>query len=359
MTRTTISQPASATAPRPRIIGIDIARAVAVLGMLGAHILGDTEVTVSPDTWHGVFSGRSTILFFLLAAVVIALTADVRAATSFDSAVARQSSLVARGAVVFAIGLCLVAAPVSDILLTHGTLIAFTALATRWRDRTLITIAVTGAILTLPLLQSVAFFAEAHDTLPPEAAGTLSAAISGALALPVTLVGLIVGRAIRDNRVRPATLAVVGAGTAAVGYIAAGILSELAGRDENLRALLSASAHSGSTLELLAGTGVAAAVLGLALLVRGPGVRVFAPLAALGAMPLTMYGTHIGLLLVYQESTFVTMPWAAFALCAAILVALSVAWLRFFRRGPLEAAVSAITRWLVSPPTLVAQPRRR
>ena len=58
----------------PRILGLDIARGLAILGMAGAHI-GETEPFqwLDPATWTDLVHGRSSILFAVLAGISIAL----------------------------------------------------------------------------------------------------------------------------------------------------------------------------------------------------------------------------------------------------------------------------------------------
>src|SRR4051812_8710723 len=53
-----------------RVTGLDVARALAVFGMLGAHFAGvPADIDASPSSWLGVVHGRSSILFAVLAGV--------------------------------------------------------------------------------------------------------------------------------------------------------------------------------------------------------------------------------------------------------------------------------------------------
>ncbi len=57
-----------------RVTGLDMAGALPVFGMLGAHFSGvPADVDVSPSNWLGVVHGRSSILFPVLAGVSLAL----------------------------------------------------------------------------------------------------------------------------------------------------------------------------------------------------------------------------------------------------------------------------------------------
>ena len=51
-----------------RIVGVDIARGLAVLGMFGAHVgVQQSFDWLEPSTWSDVVNGRSSILFAVLA----------------------------------------------------------------------------------------------------------------------------------------------------------------------------------------------------------------------------------------------------------------------------------------------------
>ena len=58
-----------------RIAGVDLARGLAVLGMLAAHLLwlGSLSWT-EPSTWGAIVNGRSSILFATLAGVSLGLS---------------------------------------------------------------------------------------------------------------------------------------------------------------------------------------------------------------------------------------------------------------------------------------------
>src|SRR3954465_1671108 len=68
-------RPARNRAARPgRVAGLDVARALAVVGMFGAHVGAvRADVDVSPASWSGVVNGRASILFAVLAGLSIAL----------------------------------------------------------------------------------------------------------------------------------------------------------------------------------------------------------------------------------------------------------------------------------------------
>ena len=64
-----------------RIVGVDIARGLAVLGMFGAHVGVQRSFDwLEPSTWSDVINGRSSILFAVLAGVSIAIISSGRSA---------------------------------------------------------------------------------------------------------------------------------------------------------------------------------------------------------------------------------------------------------------------------------------
>jgi hypothetical protein len=95
--------------------------------------------------------------------------------------------------------------------------------------------------------------------------------------------------------------------------------------------------HSTTPLDLLATTGAAVAVLGLALLLSP---RLLAPLAAAGSMPLTLYSAHVLLL----ATTDTSSPTRYYLVQVAVALAAATAWRRHVGRGPLEMGIAAAVR---------------
>ena len=92
-----------------RLVGVDLARGLAVLGMLAAHLL-DTERTLTPDpsTWITLVNGRSSILFAVLAGVSIALVTGGPRPLEPQRRPRAAARLALRGALLCVIGLLLV-----------------------------------------------------------------------------------------------------------------------------------------------------------------------------------------------------------------------------------------------------------
>ena len=109
--------------------------------------------------------------------------------------------------------------------------------------------------------------------------------------------------------------------------------------------LLVAGAHSGTTFDLLHTTGTAMLVIGLCLLLVRTDVlrRLLYPVAATGAMTLTLYTVHV-LVLSFDIGERDSMSYYL----THVVIALSIApiWLSFFAKGPLEWVVHEIATGL-------------
>jgi len=94
-------------------------------------------------------------------------------------------------------------------------------------------------------------------------------------------------------------------------------------------------AHTGGTLELLGSGGLAIAILGLCLLLGRAAPRVFAPIGALGAMPLSAYSMHV-LMFAFVLPLIPLSEGLMWLVLASTLVVMATVWRRFAGTGPLE-----------------------
>ncbi|PQZ60208.1 MULTISPECIES: heparan-alpha-glucosaminide N-acetyltransferase domain-containing protein [unclassified Microbacterium] len=397
---------------RRRIVGVDVARGLALVGMFGAHLMvaSGPELTLSdPSTWLDIVNGRSSILFALLAGVSLALmTGGARNATP-DELRKIRLRLVGRGAAIFVIGLVveLLGSGIAVILTLYGVLYILAAFTVHLRTRVLVIAGAALGILGPPLLALI-------GTLSPDLGGPgLSLVLFGTY--PITVwaallcAGLVIGR-LDLTRVKTAVVMLVCGGLIAVGGYALGALltppqdfatsssapgsssgsspssmsmipgdevdvsgltcqqsdgivacfppekaslftgdggvveegqsyfDRVASQDppaKMLEAVISASAHSGGVLEVLASGGFAVAVLGLCLLVTRYARWVVLPLAAYGAVPLTGYVVQ-AILILAGAATWLpnpVLPWIALSL---LMMAGALIWTRTVGKGPLE-----------------------
>ncbi|WP_217181834.1 heparan-alpha-glucosaminide N-acetyltransferase domain-containing protein [Streptomyces sp. AC495_CC817] len=382
----------------PRILGLDIARGLAVLGMAGAHI-GETQEFdwLDPATWTDLVHGRSSILFAVLAGVSIALMTGRSSVPEPERLPGIRLSLVGRGAVIFVIGLALemLNTPIAVILTLYGLLYVAVIPFLRWKAWQLLlasgVLALAGPAL-LALITAV--------TLQPYGAG-IGFVLYGTYPITVWMAfvfgGMALGR-LRVETVRTAAvalgtgvaLAVVGYGLGAIGGLSGAVGGEssawsigsssgstiggsgsgsvvtpppggwegypqaLAEADP-LRAVLTAifsvSPHSGGTAEILGSGGFALALTGLCLLLSRPLRWPLLPFGALGSMPLTAYSAHVIAIAVLAGpggffSSNAVWLWMSIALLLGTTL-----WSMFLGRGPLErlvgrgaAAMAAVPR---------------
>jgi uncharacterized membrane protein len=94
----------SGSVDRDRVVGLDVARALAVFGMLGAHVGVTDDLELSPSTWLDIVWGRSSILFAVLAGTSVALLSGRTFPVTGDDLVRARTRILVRAAWVFLIG---------------------------------------------------------------------------------------------------------------------------------------------------------------------------------------------------------------------------------------------------------------
>lgn len=335
---------------RPRIVGVDVARALAVLGMFAAHV-ADREAWRLANGASGfeAFDGRSSAGFALLAGVSAALlSGGSRPATGPRMTHARVRVL-ARAALLWPLGLALIAlrTPVAVILPHYALLFAITAAFLSLRPRTLAVIATAIAVAAPPAVERVRELA-GPDAIPYsglQAVGLRDLLIGRhypvAIWLAYLLVGLAVGRLdLRSGRVRVRML-VLGVAGAAIGFVTNAVAMRSLPPERTLwRKMLTTEPHASSAIELLANVGVVVAVLALCLMLADLVGRAVAPLAATGAFALTAYCGHIVGIATIGESVWSRPDIWLLVRFVVVTVGVAWAWRYFLGRGPLELMVS-------------------
>src|SRR5690606_19977643 len=115
-----------------RIVGIDLARCLALLGMITAHLVGSTGAGPGGvNTWFQITAGRSSALFAVLAGVSIVLVTRARPARSARD---HRLALVVRALAIAVIGLFLGVLPsgLAVILTYYGVLFLVAAPVLTW-----------------------------------------------------------------------------------------------------------------------------------------------------------------------------------------------------------------------------------
>lgn len=331
-----------------RITGLDVARALAILGMLAVNVgpLDNSGVTgkvlVLPH-------GRASLLFVLLAGMGYALL--TRRARRGGPVPWRQ--VLWRAALLVLIGLSTQALDhgIDVILTTYAALFLVALLFVRAPGWLLLAgtgvITVAGPVLWLAAQAGGTGFNREPATLldPP---GQILAATFLTGPYPVLtwvapfLFGMWLGRLrLGERRVQVRLIVggvVVGLGAEVLTRILEAGLGA-PGAEPGADWLISGAAHSQMPLWLVAGTAAGVFVLGLALFLQPLLGRWTWPLVATGQLALTVYVVHMVLIVLFVRPGPQTVASGALTTTALALVLIAAAtlWRHFLPRGPLEA----------------------
>jgi uncharacterized membrane protein YeiB len=347
-----------------RVSGIDLARALAIIGMVAVHISpwdtgvsGEFEVLAVPQ-------GRSAILFGLLAGVGVSLLASSRTTSTSR---ARQI-LLWRTVVLLplGLGLQLLDHEVYVILADYSLLFLVAMVVLRWSDRALLVLAgVSFTLGTVAYRLGQLAWPETF-VLGPAAFGDppgqilQSLVVSGPYPLITWLAPFAVGiwlgrRDLASPLVREHLMIVGGVLAALVPLMSWGIAMLAGGVDAGIGwwQLLEDAPHTQTPVWLLSATGSAVLVLGMSLWIADRRPRQLAPLVKAGQHAFTWYVAHLLVLhfqpsLLRHDTTLATL--AAILGFTIVMGAGSMAWSTRFQRGPLEYTLRPPSRAPVHTP---------
>lgn len=357
-----------------RIIGLDVARGLAILGMFAAHTV-DTPAWSwdDPGTWGDIVNGRSSILFAVLAGVSIAMLSGRRTPLDGLPLLQARMRILIRAVLVFAIGglLAVLGSGIAVILEYYAMLFVLSLPFLRWRPKPLIIaaaiMAFAGPILSNAILGAIVAVEVATEPVIPMESAFVTFFATGFYPALVWIAflfaGLAVGRmAIESVRVQ-GWLVAVGAALAVLGYGLGSLLAPLAGplaqamipsgSESSIAqlffppALLTTLPHSGSPFEVIGSTGFALVVIGLCLLAtRADWVRIaLTPLSSMGQMALTIYAAQIIAFWIVVVSTGERPDsWLVFGVFAVASAVVAVLWRAFLGQGPLERLLSRVSK---------------
>ncbi|WP_405217087.1 heparan-alpha-glucosaminide N-acetyltransferase domain-containing protein [Agrococcus sp. Ld7] len=369
-----------------RLVGIDLARLVAVAGMMAAHTLGSAEAM--PAAVVALVDGPPSTLFAVLGGVSVTLAGRARLVAGDRGGAVRAT--LARGAVVALLGVLIapLATAVYVVLVPFGVAIALAApllLAPSWLLATLATAIVLGggSVVTwagshLPSLHRASDVFGPLESLLPAVNDVLLTGVYPALIwLGYLLIGMLLMRGLLAARAagteRAMLTRVAGAGALLTGIGVA--MSELgvlllsdvvapgepsvardwllsngygAAPDEGPLWQLLAAPHTGTPADMARTAGIALLAIGLlGLLVQRCSprtLRAIEPLRAAGGAPLTIYIVHVvgyslaaGLLI--EVAPAIVSGWGGWAVQVAIALAIGAVLAASGARGPFERLV--------------------
>ncbi|MFI9754175.1 DUF418 domain-containing protein [Streptomyces collinus] len=380
-----------------RLIGLDLARALAVFGMYIVHIAPMPSAANNLGSWvYSLAEGRSSALFATLAGFSLMLIAGRLEPKTGLAGRQAKARIAIRAVILLALGTVL-AMEYGDIIILayYGVYFLLALLVVRLSAKTLAIIA-AGIALVMPQLafvlkmwlsDSVQQSINAYDPLEKlSTVGVLDLLLTGLYPTITWMAFVIAGMALARLDLTAATvqrrLAALGAsltvgayglatllgGTSAVlsfgggggpssgsgagsmgsGSGAGSMGSGSGGPVQSASDLLGAVSHTGTTLDTIGCLGVAILVIvGATVAIdRLPRLRRLAkPVIAVGTMSLTAYVGHFLAQSAWPASGAGTtkswVPVLTYILGAIVFAAI---WSRFFRRGPLEYLLNAATK---------------
>jgi hypothetical protein len=290
----TAAQPTTLTR-KQRLLGVDVSRGVALLGMLATHAFPTFRPDGTPTVATLVAGGRSAATFVLVAGVGLALLSGGQVVVQGRERAAVAAGLAVRAVLIGALGLGLgLLERLNGI--SEDPILPFYGLM---------------FLIAIPLLARA----------PLALAGVAAAAIALGLA-----------RLIAESDPD--------------GHGPAGPGRTLLWEPEPSTSwwyLALPAPHSHTPVDAVHVLGSAMVVLGAALLLtRLPAVaRLLSPLAVAGTMALTLYSAHLVLI---ATGVLLDRPGLLYLLMVAAALALAQLWSRWFGQGPLERVVAVTAR---------------
>jgi uncharacterized membrane protein len=376
-----------------RLVGIDAARGVALLGMMAVHSLYESNADGSPTVSFAIFGGRAAATFAVLAGVGIAFMTG-RKRVQFRSGLPVVTGLAVRALAIGAIGLIMgyADAKLAAVILPYYAVLFLLAIPLVFLPGWLVAAVGAAVAAGVPILTHLWLPHLAVPTLDnPELIDLLQNPVGVLTELTITgeypalswlayaCAGIVIGR-LTLNRLRTA-ISLLGTGLVMAGsavYTSWLLLNHYSGLSQIWIAqpisVLTApettelltlggdgtvptstwwwlavnSPHTGTTPDLVGTTGSAIALLGFMLLLghitwryaRPVIATIQAPLAAAGGMTLTLYCAHIWFL----NSDYDVYPAnLGYTLQALAVLLIGLAWRATAGKGPLETLVAGLS----------------
>ncbi|MFI0822046.1 DUF418 domain-containing protein [Streptomyces sp. NPDC021098] len=394
--------PESATAtergsPTARLVGVDLARALAVFGMFTVHVgpLPSPESGGVGNWIMNLANGRASALFATLAGFSLMLIAGRFEPKTGLAGRQAKARIAIRAVVLLALGTALAMTNFggAGILNFYGVYFLLALPLVRLRARTLATIAVALAVvapqvafgLRALLNESIVNSINAYDPIARLCGvGVLDLLLTGLYPvitwMTFVVTGMALGRLDLTSGAVQRRLAVLGPALIVLGYGDSWLALRVSGGAQEIMSgppaakdpgmgsgsfdmdiggelegpdawgLLAAEPHTGSTFDLVGSLGIAITVLlcVTVAMARLPWLRRLAtPIIAVGTMSLTIYVGHILVILALPGAAATPPESASVALLTWFIVGATLfaaIWSRFFRRGPLEYLLNGATK---------------
>ncbi|MEU6373562.1 DUF418 domain-containing protein [Streptomyces sp. NPDC046909] len=372
-----------------RLVGVDLARALAVFGMYVVHIGPPLSATHGVGSWvRYMADGHSSVLFATLAGFSLMLIAGRFEPKTGLAGRQAKARIAIRAVILLALGTVMAMEYGGVIILGfYGVYFLLALPLVRLSAGALAMIAAGLAlvmpqlafVLTTGLSDSVQQSVNAYDPLRHlSEVGVLDLLLTGfypALTwMPFVIAGMALGRMDLSAAAVQRRLAVLGAGlvvgayglslllagknalrsmaedgSSSSGSGAASMGSGLMEPQRSFSELLSAGPHSGTTFDIIGSVGVAILVIVGATVAmdRLPRLRRLAkPVIAVGTMSLTAYVGHFlaQSVLSTPAGTSTQQSWVPLLMYVLGAIVFATVWSRFFRRGPLEYLLSTATK---------------
>jgi uncharacterized membrane protein YeiB len=374
-----------------RLVGVDLARALAVFGMFVVHIGPSAANVDGVGAWvRSLAEGRSSALFATLAGFSLMLLAGRLKPKTGLAGRQAKARIAIRAVVLLALGTAMAMAYGGVVILAFYAVYFLLALPlVRLRARTLAIIAAVLAVVTPQLAfglkslltEPVITAVKAYDPLDRVGGvGVLDLLVTGFYPamtwMAFVIAGMALGRVDLTSGTVQRRLAALGPALVVFAYGTSWLLSKLfdgvreaahppgtgpksfgSGGDMaptdatgSAWTLLTAGPHSGMTFDIIGSVGVAITVIVCAMVAvdRLPRLRrLAAPIIAVGTMSLTAYVGHFVVSPLVGLSAGPEGPkdsWVPVLLVILGTCVFAGIWSRFFRRGPLEYLLHAATR---------------
>lgn len=353
----------SRAAPARRLSGVDVARVIAVAGMVMVHFGPNPVPTTTAGRIYDLSHGRASILFALLAGVGVTLLFQRRSA---GNPMLGRGRILLRAAILLPIGLWLQSLDHGVLVILHYYALYFVlaALVVSLPDRWIIAGA-AWVILIGPLIYMTGesarpeWYSDSPSTIGDPASKIVrDLLLAGSYPLVTwaapLLVGVWVGR--RNLSSLNVKWMLFGGGISlAIGSIIATRLSSWT-ESARLTQLLTVEPHNQMPLWLTGSIGSALAILGGMLLLSDVLGRAIWPLVAAGQLALSIYVGHLFVLHANSEllrRDDVSAAFVSVGVFMLVTIVLCTLWRLVFSRGPLEAILGA-PWWLIE--NVIARP---